>query len=409
MQNTSDETVDWSFYNASGLTPVINVSGTMTSLGASMAGSAVQQAMVDILPRFAHIHELQTAASAAIAELTGAEAGFVTASSSAGVSLATAATLTGNDPGRAEHLPLVIGPKNEIVIQLGHLCNYGAPIEQAMTLTGAEIVRFGHATHVMDHQLDAALSERTAAGVYVVSHEVVSYGQMPLRRFAEICHAHGVPVIVDAASEYDLEGFLREGADLVIYSAHKFLGGPTAGIVAGTRDLVRAAYLQNIGIGRGMKAGKESIWGTIAALQAWKARDHDKIRKEEDGALRLWQDAASGFAGVEARMVADPTGNPLNRLEITIAPEVAGTSAAGLAEGLAQGSPSIISRDMETELGYLQFDPCNLADGHAEIVATQINALLTRAQEDGLEEPDADARRNAAALGYRRWLEVTGS
>ena len=47
-----------------------------------------------------------------------------------------------------------------------------------------------------------------------------NYGQMPLKRFAEICHAKGVPVIVDAASEYDLKGFLADGADLVIYSSH---------------------------------------------------------------------------------------------------------------------------------------------------------------------------------------------
>ncbi len=47
----------------------------------------------------------------------------------------------------------------------------------------------------------------------------------------------GVPAIVDAASEYDLKGFLQRGADVVIYSAQNFLGGPTAGLVAGRRDL----------------------------------------------------------------------------------------------------------------------------------------------------------------------------
>src|SRR6185437_15732386 len=106
-------------------------------------------------------------------------------------------------------------------------------------------------------------SDATAAGVFVVSHHVVDYGQVPLKRFAELCHAKGVPVIVDAASEYDLHGFLASGADLVVYSAHKFLGGPTAGIVAGRKSLVRATFLQNCGIGRGMKVGKEGIAGAI--------------------------------------------------------------------------------------------------------------------------------------------------
>ena len=49
---------------------------------------------------------------------------------------------------------------------------------------------------------------------------------------------------------------------MALYSAHKFLGGPTAGIVAGRKDLVRAAFLQNHGIGRGMKVGKEGIVGS---------------------------------------------------------------------------------------------------------------------------------------------------
>jgi D-glucosaminate-6-phosphate ammonia-lyase len=80
---------------------------------------------------------------------------------------------------------------------------------------------------------------------------------------------------------------LAAGADIVIYSAHKFLGGPTAGIVAGRKDLVRATFLQNIGIGRGMKVGKEGIVGTIAALAAWHKRDHDAIRRLERSHLDL--------------------------------------------------------------------------------------------------------------------------
>ncbi len=50
-----------------------------------------------------------------------------------------------------------------------------------------------------------------------------------------------MPSIVDMASEYDLRSPVELGADLVIYSAHKFLGGPTGGIVAGRKELVRAA------------------------------------------------------------------------------------------------------------------------------------------------------------------------
>ncbi len=37
---------------------------------------------------------------------------------------------------------------------------------------------------------------------------------------------------------------------------------------------MRHAFLQNMGIGRGMKVGKESIFGVMAALEAWENRDH---------------------------------------------------------------------------------------------------------------------------------------
>ena len=52
-------------------------------------------------------------------------------------------------------------------------------------------------------------------------------------------------MIVDAAAEYGWREMLAAGADLVLFSAQKALGGPTAGLIAGKRDLVRAAYAQS--------------------------------------------------------------------------------------------------------------------------------------------------------------------
>src|SRR6185312_3937120 len=247
------------FYGAAGLKPVVNVSGTMTSLGASIAVPEAIDAATAIMPRFVQMSELHARASRAVAEATGAEAGFITASASAGISIAVAAAMTGTDLNRIEQLPDTEGLKNRVIVQAGHDCYYGAPLNQAIRLTGAKVDLVGTATFVAEHNIIGALSEQTAAGVFVVSHHVVDYGQVPLKRFAELCHARGVPVIVDAASEYDLRGFLAQGADVVIYSAHKFLGGPTAGIMAGGLELIRASYMQNGGIGRGMKVGKESI------------------------------------------------------------------------------------------------------------------------------------------------------
>jgi L-seryl-tRNA(Ser) seleniumtransferase len=230
----------------------------------------------------------------------------------------------------------------------------------------------GTATHTMPYQLAGKITERTAAAVYVVSHHAVEYGQIPLREFARVCHEQGVPVIADLASEYDLRGFLEQGADIAIYSAHKFLGGPTAGIVAGARELVRAAYFQNSGIGRGMKVGKEGIIGAIAALEAWEHRDHQAIRELETGYLKLWQARFSDMRGISLTIEPDPTNNPLDRLKLAVNSDDANITAWELADRLAGGDPPIIVRDHEVEHGFFYLDPCNLHPGQAEIVADRI-------------------------------------
>jgi L-seryl-tRNA(Ser) seleniumtransferase len=375
-----------------GLRPIINVSGTMTSLGASIVVPEAVQMAERILSEFVEINELHRRASATIAQATGAEAGCITASCSAGITIAVAGCMTGADLARIEQLPDAGGMKDEVLIQAGHMVYYGAPIEQALRLTGAKVVPVGQSTFARPYHLAGKINERTSAAVYVISHHAVQYGQIDLAEFCAICRQHGVPVIVDAASEYDLRGFLAKGADLVCYSAHKFLGGPTAGIVAGRKDLVRAAFLQNNGIGRGMKVGKESIAGTIAALEAWGKRDHAAVRARETGYLKLWLQRLAKIPGLKPSIVPDPTDNPLDRLKLEVDAAASGTTAWALAAALARAEPPIIVRDHEVEHGHFYLDPCNLHPGEAEVVADQIAAVAAAIR--GKPSPDlADMRR----------------
>ncbi|MBI1776193.1 MAG: aminotransferase class V-fold PLP-dependent enzyme [Proteobacteria bacterium] len=376
-----------------GLRPIINVSGTMTHLGASIVVPDAVRTVAEILPEFVEINDLHRKASRAIAKLTGAEAGFVTASASAGITLSVAGCMTGPDLALIEQLPDAAGMKDEVVIQMGHMTQYGAPIEQAIRLAGAKVVPVGTVTDARPYQLAHKLGERTAAAVYVVSHHTVQYGMIPLAEFASICHEKGVPVVADLASEYDLKGFLAAGTDLAVYSAHKFLGAPTAGIVAGPKVLVRSVFLQNAGIGRGMKVGKEGIAGTIAALEAWAVRDHAGVRKIEAGYLQLWVKRFQGLPGIEARIIPDPTNNPLDRLMLKIDPEMARITAWELADALASGDPPVIVRDHEVEHGFFQMDPCNLHQGEAEIVADRVVAELKRAATRNRAEPASIVER----------------
>jgi L-seryl-tRNA(Ser) seleniumtransferase len=382
--------------NRLGLRPVINVSGTMTHLGASIVVPEAIRAASEVMPEWVEVNDLHRKASAAIARATGAEAGFVTASAAAGITLAVAGAMTGADLARVEQLPDATGMRDEVVIQMGHMTGYGAAIEQGIRLAGARVVPVGNVTDARGYQLEHRIGERTAAALYVVSHHTVQYGQLPLDAFARTCHARGVPVIADLASEYDLRGFLAAGADVAIYSAHKFLGGLTAGIVAGRKDLVRATFLQNSGIGRGMKVGKESIVATIAALEAWERRDHDAVRRTERGHLDLWMKRFAGVAGIRATIIPDPTHNPLDRLMLEVDPGVARITAWDLADALAAGAPPVIVRDHEVEQGFFQLDPCNLHPGEAPVVADRILAELETARRRNAPSGRTVAERRAA-------------
>lgn len=381
-----------------GLRPVINASGTMTVIGASSARPEVIEAVAAILPRFVEIDALQQAASRTIARLCGAEAGFITASTAAGITLAVAGAMTGLDRAAIARLPDASGLKYEVAVMAGHLVSYGAPVEQAVRLAGAEVVSVGQATSVAEYELEAALTERTAAALYVISHHAVQYGMLGLRRFNEIAHAHGVPVIVDAAAEYGLKRFIEEGADIALYSAHKFLRAPTAGIIAGRRNLVRAAYLQNGGIGRGMKVGKEGIAGTIVALEAWESTDHVAQRAAEGRLLALWQAALSERPGIATTIVADPTGNPVDRLRVMVDPAAARTTAWNLTSLLAAGTPSIAVRAEALAHGYFELDPCNLDVAEAQIVSEQLVAAL-----------DASLGGGVPMTSYAEWFSARES
>ncbi|RUW81203.1 aminotransferase class V-fold PLP-dependent enzyme [Mesorhizobium sp. M1E.F.Ca.ET.063.01.1.1] len=399
MKTYSDTGSNTTIRERLGLRPIINVSGTMTTLGASIIVPEAISAMAEIASQWVEMDDLQRAASTVVARLTGGETGFITACCASGITMAIAGAMTGTNLLAIERLPDDNeGLKSEVVIQRGHIVNYGAPIDQSIRVAGAKVVPAGTVSVTQDYHVREAINERTAAALYVVAHHTVQYGMLSLEEFCEICHAKNIPVIVDAASEYDLRSFLARGADIVVYSGHKFLSGPTSGIVTGRKDLVRAAYLQNRGVARAMKVGKESIAGTMAALEAWEKRDHAGIRRREEAALNLWKDALQGIPGIGAEIIPDPTANPLDRLQVFVRPESRFT-AAGLASALAAGSPPVIVRNHEVERGHFFLDPCNLHSGEAEIVAERLRAVLT-AKERPADAMKAARKDPASAL---RW------
>jgi L-seryl-tRNA(Ser) seleniumtransferase len=378
-----------------GLTPVINAAGTMTALGSSRILPEAVAEMAAIADRFLDIEALHDHASAVIARATGAEAGFITACAAAALTLASAAAITGDDLAAIEALPDTRGREARIAVQAGHLVHYGAPVGQAVALAGAQVVPLGTAARCEAFHLEAALEAGLAAVVHVVSHHTVREGELPLPVVTALAAARGVPVIVDMASEYDLRGPFAQGATVAIWSGHKFLSGPTSGIAAGSRRMIGCMRLQNRGIGRAMKIGKEGIAGALAALEAWGRRDHATARAREEAIVAAWLAALSGLPGVEARPHPDWTGNPITRVELALDPPRAGLFAWELAARLRAGTPAVAVRDDLAEHQRLYLDPCTLTADEAAAVARAIRTVLeaARAAGDGCRLSWAEVKR----------------
>ena len=145
---------------------VINASGTMTALGASMVPIEITRCIEDCFGRFLDMDSLQAEASRVIAQLTKAEAGCVTASAASGICISIASAMTGADLGLVEDLPNTFNVnKDEVVILKGHVVSYGSNITQNIRLTGATPVEVGTATASELYQLRHAITEKTCAGL----------------------------------------------------------------------------------------------------------------------------------------------------------------------------------------------------------------------------------------------------
>lgn len=266
-------------YRRLGVRPVINCATTYTRLGGSIMAPQVAQAMADAASCFVNIFELQEAIGRRLAELTHNEAAYISNGAAAGLALATAACITGEDVALMARLPTnLAGLKNEVVVHRSQRNWYDIAIRQ----TGVKLVEIGHTMETQPWELDDAINERTAAVVYFAGSHL-NRNTLPLPYVIERAHARGVPVIVDAAAQLppvsNLWYFTRElGADVAIFSGGKGLAGPqNSGLVVGREAIIRAIRLNGPPyqrFGRAMKVAKETMIGLLAAVELYVSADH---------------------------------------------------------------------------------------------------------------------------------------
>ena len=341
------------------MAPVINAAGKLTALGGSAQSHAVAEAQAAAAQKHVDLAALRLAAGQRIAAATGAEAGCVTSGAAAGIAISVAAVLTGCDLDLVRGLPEVEGP-DEILLQRGHDVDFGALVTQMVRFAGGRPVVFGSEEVVREADLTGALSERTAAILFVKSHHCIQHDRLPLDALV----GRGVPVLVDAAAEADLGTYVAGGADLVTYSGGKAIGGPTCGFVAGRAALIEACELQDRGIARTMKVGKEQIAGLLTAL--------DEFAGPEAGSVVLDALYASLAAFANVRIVPDRAGREIRRVAL----DLPVAQLRDLVVFLRDGRPSIRTRNHQLDEGYVLFDPREMRLDQVPSVVARVRAFF---------------------------------
>ncbi|WP_432945388.1 aminotransferase class V-fold PLP-dependent enzyme [Kribbella sp. CA-253562] len=355
------------------LSRVVNARGTFTPLGVSRSSAAVAGAVAEALPEFFVMEQLADRVSDAIAHATGAQAGTVVHCTSAAITLAAAAAMAGTDPRRIAALPDTRDMHNRVVLPAVHVVDYGQSNLQAIRLAGAQVTLAGDENRCGLGDLDDQLDGPDVTCLMLVCSRLTSGEPLDLTAAVRAAHRRGVPAIIDGAGQFPRTAdLLTTGADLVLISGQKYLGSPTAGIVAGTRRMVQAVRAQGNGIGRGMKPSKEAVVGVLAALEEWQAMDRAKWAADQATKVSAFVAAAAEIPGVVAEVVPDPTSLPLSRALLKV------DDAPGLVRALEAGTPPIYVMAERADAGELMLELVPLDDTEIAIVLDRLRTLLDK-------------------------------
>ena len=377
----------------------INAAGTLTRLGGSLMEPEVLAAMHEAAGASVDMAEMQSAASRVIARCTGAPAGIVTSGAAAGLTLATAACLAGWDIRRMAALPDSSGMPNRVLMARTQRNSY----DHAVRAAGGQIVDIGHNDRgtgagirgLEPWEIESAADRQTAAVLFVATAHTVD----ELHAVVQVAHGLGLPVIVDAAAQLppksNLRRFVDAGADLVVFSGGKAIGGPQAsGILAGRTDLIGSALVQMMdmdvspqtwspaalidraamkgiphhGIGRGFKVGKEEIAGLLVALERFVARDEVAVAARLTQRLQAIAGALVGVAGLTTRLVATDASSVIPMLELCII-----GPAHDWSRRLLHGNPPVHLGERLADAGTLTINPQTL---RAEDDAVLVHCLI---------------------------------
>ena len=213
--------------------------------------------------------------------------------------------------------------KKEVVVSRGELVEIGGSfrVPEIMEQGGTVLKEIGttNKTHFADYE--RAIGPNTAAllKVHPSNYRVIGFTEdVPAEQLAELAHSKGLPLIYDLGSGllHDLSSYgldeptaqkaLAAGADVILFSGDKLLGGPQAGIIAGKKEYIEK--MKKHPLARVVRVDKM----TLAALEE---------------TLRIYRDPKESLRKIP---VLDMVTRPAEELRETAQGFAAGLTAEGL-------------------------------------------------------------------------------
>jgi len=201
-----------------------------------------------------------------LCEITGAEAATVTNNNAAATMLALNTVAEGK----------------EVIISRGQLIEIGGSfrLPEIMQKSGGKMVEVGttNRTHLKDYEKAITPDTGCIFRAHTSNYRIQGFTTQPeLKELIALSKKHGIPFVDDlgAGAFFDLAPFglsdeplvqksIKAGADLVLFSGDKLLGGPQAGILLGKRELVKK--VRSNPLTRILRVGKLTLMALEATL-----------------------------------------------------------------------------------------------------------------------------------------------
>ena len=361
---------------------VLNATGVIvhTNLGRAPLADAALARVAEVATGYSNLeYDLEAGSRGSrqqhlgglLRRLTGAESALVVNNNAAAVLL----VLAGLADGR------------EVLVSRGELIEIGDGfrIPDVLSRSGARLVEVGTTNRTRAVDYERAIGPETAVilRVHQSNFRQVGFTERPgLEQIARVAKQRelilvddlGSGAIADLGDEPTPAASLSDGADLVCFSGDKLLGGPQAGIVAGSRDLVER--LRRHPLQRALRADKltlAALEGTLGlSLDRERARAEIPVLRmlaEPVEVLRARAERLAGLVdGAVEETIARAGGGSLPLTEL---PSFAVAVEEELAAVLRRGDPSVVAlvRDGRTLL-----DVRALRDDEIDEVAAAVAA-----------------------------------